>query len=281
MITKEYQWEISGQRVRPYAYLREMLPYGDLLLRFVRRDFLAAYRQTVLGAAWILLQPLLTALVYVVVFQQVIGISTSGRPGLLFYFGGVVLWGFFSETLLAVSHTYTGQADIFAKVYFPRLIVPLSVGLSQLIRLGIQLGIYLLLFAWVYARGGAVAPNGSLLLVPLLLLLLGMMGLGLGLVFAALTLRYRDLGNLLSFILRIWMYASPVLFPLAAVPVAYRSWLLWNPLAPLLELFQYAFLGTGAHSPAPLLYAAGCACLSLLAGLLLFRNRDGRAMDIV
>ena len=274
-------WEISHRTKFPDFYIKEIWQYRELLLRLVRRDFLASYKQTLLGSLWIFIQPMLTALVYVVVFKNIIGISTAGKPGLLFYFGSVILWTFFSESVAAVSYTYSSHAQIFNKVYFPRIVVSCALILSQLARLGIQFGIYLLVFFWSMAKTGATHPNQLVVLFPFLVLILVLMSMGIGLIFAALSVRYRDLHNLLSFLIRIWMFATPVIYPMNVVPAKYQTLLLLNPVAPVLEFFRYAFLGTGMHDMMHLGYAFICAVVSFVVGMILFNVRDAKVMDII
>lgn len=277
----ETSWEISSRTKWPDFYIREVWRSRELLFRFVRRDFLASYKQTVLGVFWIFIQPLLTALIYVVIFKNVVGISTSGKPGLLFYFGSVILWGFFSDSLGAVAYTYGSHAAIFHKVYFPRIIVSLSMVLSQVIRLGIQFSIYLLIFFWALARGENVHPNVWLLLFPLLVIILAFMSLGIGLIFTALSAKYRDIQNLLSFLLRIWMFATPVIYPLSVVPDPYKKLIMFNPVTPVVEIFRFGFLGEGMHSMWALAYTFTVAVIVFVAGVILFNLRDGKVMDII
>lgn len=277
----EQSWEITSRTRCPDFYFKEIWQYRELLLRFVRRDFLASYKQTLLGSLWIFMQPLLTALVYVVIFKNVAGISTSGRPGLLFYFGSVILWTFFAESVLSVSYTYNSHAAIFNKVYFPRIVVSWSLILSQLARLGIQFGIYLFIFFWSLWRSASVVPNQYVFLLPLLVFILMLMSMGIGLIFTAISIRYRDLQNLLSFIIRIWMFATPVIYPIAVVPGKYKSILLLNPVTPIMEFFRYGFLGTGMHQPGYLVYSFIFSMVVFVAGIVLFNLRDGKVMDII
>jgi lipopolysaccharide transport system permease protein len=276
-----FSWEISSRTKWPDFYLKEIWQYRELLIRFVRRDFLASHKQTVLGSLWIFIQPLLTAVIYVVIFKNVIGISTSGRPGILFYFGSIILWNFFSESTLAVSYTYGSHAAIFNKVYFPRIVTSLSIVLSQLARLAIQFAIYILIFIWGVWRDPSVQPNGYILLLPVIVLLLSLMSLGLGLIFASLSVRYRDLQNLLSSVFRIWMFVTPVIYPLSIVPVRYLTILYWNPVTPLMEVFRYGFLGIGMHDAFYLAYSLIFTIAAFVGGIILFNLRDGKAMDIV
>lgn len=274
-------WEITSRTKWPDFYFKEIWRYRELLLRFVRRDFLASYKQTLLGSLWIFVQPLLTALVYVVIFKNVVGISTSGRPGLLFYFGSVILWGFFSESVSAVSHTYNSHSAIFHKVYFPRIVVSFSLILSQLARLGIQFAIYLVIFFWSLGHHATVNPNFNIILLPVLVFTLMLMSLGIGLIFAALSVRFRDLQNLLSFLIRIWMFATPVIYPMSVVPEKYRTLLLLNPVTPVLEFFRYGFLGTGMHDLIYLGYSFVFSIGAFVTGIILFNLRDGKVMDII
>lgn len=273
-------WEITSRTKCPNFYFREIWHYRELLLRFVRRDFLASYKQTLLGVVWIFLQPLLVALVYVLIFKNILGISTSGSPGFLFYFGSVILWTFFSSSISAVSYTYNSHSDIFNKVYFPRVVVSYSLILSQIIRLGIQFGIYLIVYIWTF-NTASFTPNYTLLLLPLLVFLLTLMSLGIGFIFAAFSVRFRDLQNLLSFLLRIWMFATPVIYPMSLVPDKYAGLLLLNPVAPILEFFRYGFLGTGMHDWTYLIYSFVFAIIVFVAGIILFNQRDGKVMDII
>ncbi len=274
-------WEISSRTKYPDFYIREIWQYRELLLRLVRRDFLASYKQTLLGSLWIFIQPLLTALVYVVIFKNVVGISTSGKPGLLFYFGSVILWTFFSESVSAVSYTYNSHSDIFSKVYFPRIVVSCSLVLSQLARLGIQFGIYLIIFFWYMGNSAVVHPNYFVFLFPVLIFILALMSMGIGLIFTAVSVRYRDLHNLLSFLIRIWMFATPVIYPMSLVPGKYQTLLLLNPVAPVMEFFRYAFLGSGLHDPAHLAYSLIFSIVVFVVGVILFNLRDGKVMDII
>lgn len=277
----EQSWEITARTRYPDFYLKEIWEYRELLLRFVRRDFLTSYKQTLLGSVWIFMQPLLTALVYVVIFKDVVGISTSGRPGLLFYFGSVILWTFFADSVSAVSYTYNSHVAIFNKVYFPRIVVSYSLVLSQLARLGIQFGIYMIIFFWSMWRTSSVTPNEYIFLLPLLVFILILMSLGIGLIFTALSVRYRDLQNLLSFLVRVWMFATPVIYPLAVVPEKYREVLLLNPVTPVMEYFRFGFLGTGMHQGSYLIYSFVFSIVVFGAGIILFNLRDGKVMDII
>lgn len=276
-----FDWEINAERQWLRLPFREILSHKDLLFRLVRRDFLASYQQTALGPLWIFLQPLLVTFTYVAVFKSVIGVSTDATPSALFYLLGIILWNYFSDSLNHISYTYTAYASIFSKVYFPRLIVAFSYLLVNLARLGIQFILFLLLFIFFMLKDANVVPNWYILLTPLCLLMLSGISLGVGLIFASLTAKYRDIQNLLGFILRILMFVSPVIYPLSIVPEKYRFIFLINPLTPLIEFCRYAFLGSGYHSLTALLYCAVFTIVIMLAGIMLFNRRDGKIMDVI
>lgn len=261
--------------------LAELWRYRDLVALFVRRDFVATYKQTVLGPLWFLIQPLLTALVYTVVFGRMARLSTDGIPHVLFYMCGAVLWRYFSECLTKTSTTFSANAGIFGKVYFPRLAVPLSIVLSGLITLGFQFLVFLGLLG-CYALGPeAVVPGPLILITPLLVLMLAALGLGLGLTVTALTVKYRDLRYLVSFAVQLFMFATPVIYPLSMVPERWRALAALNPLAPVLEAMRLAWLGSGDFSWARLGVAAAEIAVILLAGCALFSVTEKTFVDTV
>lgn len=276
-----YDWEINSSVRGLHIPWKELRQHKDLLLRFVRRDFLASYQQTVLGPVWILLQPLLVALTYVAVFKNMIGVSTDGAPSGLFYLIGILLWNYFSESFTAISNSYALYAGIFSKVYFPRIIVSLSILVSNFIRMCIQSLLFVAVYIWYLIYNDSVSPNFEILFVPFYLLLLSCISLGLGLIFASITVKYRDIQNLLYFLLRIFMFVSPVIYPLSIVPSNLRIIFLLNPVTPIIEMCRYAFLGTGYHNYFYLLYALVFAILILITGIILFNRRDGKAMDVI
>lgn len=276
-----FNWEISAEHRWLRMPFSEIASHKDLLIRLVRRDFLASYQQTILGPLWIFLQPLLVTVTYVAVFKSVIGVSTDNIPSPLFYLLGIILWNYFSDSLQNISTTYTSHAPIFNKVYFPRIIVALSYLLANGIRLCIQMLLFLLLFCVFLFRKGNISPGMGILLVPVCLLLLSGMSLGIGLICASLTAKYRDIQNLLSFLLRILLFISPVIYPLSIVPGKFKLLLLINPLTPVIEFCRYAFLGSGYHNFIYLLYCAIFTVGILLAGIIFFNRRDGRIMDVI
>ncbi|HXS38150.1 MAG TPA: ABC transporter permease [Flavipsychrobacter sp.] len=275
------QWEINAKSKWLRLPFREIFLHKDLLFRLVRKDFLASYQQTILGPIWIFLQPLLITLTYIAVFKSIIGIPTGNSPSPLFYLLGIIIWNYFSDSILNISYTYTAYASVFNKVYFARIIVPVSYLLVNLIRLGIQFILFLLLFFFFLIRDANVAPNWYILLVPVCLLLISGISLGAGLIFASLTAKYRDIQNLLSFLLRILMFISPVIYPLAIVPEKFKTLFLINPLTLLIEFSRYGFLGSGYHDLLYLVYSTVFTIAVLATGIVLFNRRDGRIMDVI
>jgi lipopolysaccharide transport system permease protein len=263
--------------------LRELWHYRDLVYIFVWRDFVAQFKQTILGPAWHIIQPLLTTVTFTLVFGHLAGISTEGVPAFLFYLAGTVMWGYFSGVLAVTSTTFTSNAPLFGKVYFPRLVVPVSVVLSKLLGFTVQFTLFLGMLVYFIAtgRGGPVSPNVYCLLLPLQLLIMAALGLGLGLMVSALTTKYRDLGVVVSFGVQLLMFATPVIYPLSAVPEAWRPWIALNPIAPVMEWFRYAFLGSGTVSVGSLIYSAVMTVLVVSLGILMFNKIERTFMDTV
>ena len=279
----ENDWDLV---IRPQSSLfaipfREIWRYRDLLLLLVRRDFVALYKQTILGPLWFIIQPVLTTLVFTLVFGNIAGISTDGLPKILFYLSGVTCWGYFAETLTKTSETFTANANIFGKVYFPRVIIPLSVVVSNLLKFGVQLVLFLCFAGWFMFQGNKIGPTSAVLLFPLLVLLMAVHGLGLGMIISSLTTKYRDLRFLLTFAVQLLMYATPVIYPSSALPQKY-AWLInANPMTPVIEAFRYAFLGTGQFSIPHLGYSAAFALIVLGIGTVIFNQVEKTFMDTV
>ena len=261
--------------------LRELWAYRDLVLLFVRRDFVAQYKQTILGPAWHFIQPLFTTLIFTVVFGQIARIPTDGLPPFLFYMAGTVIWTYFANVMTDTSGTFVRNAHIFGKVYFPRLAVPVATLLSKLIAFAIQFAFLLVFIAWFALRGAAVAPNAWVLATPLLLLMMAAFGLGLGVIVSALTTRYRDLTVLVGFGVQLFMYASPIIYPLSALPEGWRFWAGLNPVAPIVETFRFAYLGGGTASPVLLAYSAAVILVVLVLGVAMFNRVERTFMDTV
>lgn len=261
--------------------LGEIWRYRDLLVLFVRRDFVAKYKQTILGPLWFFIQPLFQTAVLAVVFGGMAKLSTEGIPPILFYLAGVTAWNYFSNCLRTTSTTFTANASLFGKVYFPRAITPLSVIVSNLIQFAIGLFLFLLIYAHYLVKGYPIKPNTTLFLLPLLVVLMGFMGLGLGMLVSALTTKYRDLQYLVEFGVQLLMYATPVILPLSAISTKYRAFMLLNPMTGIIETFKYSFFGTGTYSWELLGYSAGFTVAVFLLGLVVFNYTEKNFMDVV
>ncbi len=262
---------------------KELYRYRDLLFLFVKRDFVAQYKQTILGPVWHLLQPLFTTLIFLLIFGRIANIPTDGiEPKILFYMSGITIWNYFSACLTATSTTFVSNASIFGKVYFPRLIMPLSVIMSNLIKFGIQ---FLLLLGFLIYFGIANHNfyfGASWLLIPVLVAMMALLGLSLGLIVSSLTTKYRDLTVLIGFAVQLLMYAAPVAYPLSFLQGKSYAWLIsWNPLTPIIEAFRYAIFGKGMINYAALGYSGGFILLALFIGLVVFNKVEKTFMDTV
>lgn len=262
-------------------HLADLWRYRDLVAQFVRRDFVSLYKQTILGPLWFIIQPLLTTVTFTIIFGNIAQLSTDGLPKILFYLSGVTAWNYFSDCLTKTSETFTSNAHIFGKVYFPRLAVPVSIVISNLIKFGIQLGLFFAFYFYFLANGADIRPTSALLLLPLLLLLMAGLGLGSGIIVSSLTTRYRDLRFLVQFGTQLLMYSTPVIFPLSSLPEQYRWIMVVNPMTPIIETFRFAFLGTGTVSWGMLGYSAAVTVVLFGLGILLFNRVEKTFMDTV
>lgn len=261
--------------------LKEIWKYRDLLIMFVRRDIVTVYKQTILGPIWYFIQPILTMFVYMFVFGSIAGISTDGLPQALFYLSGIVMWNYFAECFNQTSDSFTKNAQIFGKVYFPRLIVPLSKVVAGLIKFFIQLVLFLVVFFYFLYNGASIMPNSYILISPLLILNMALTGLGLGLIFSALTTKYRDLKFLIQFGVQLMMYATPIIYPLSSVKGKMLMIMQWNPFAHVIEAFKFAFLGVGGFSWWGIGYATVFSLLTLFFGTVMFNRTEQNFMDTV
>ncbi len=261
--------------------LNEIYRYRDLLLMLVRRDFVTYYKQTILGPLWFFLQPLLMTLMFTVIFGNVAGLSTDGLPKILFYLSGITAWSYFADCLNKTATTFRDNQQVFGKVYFPRLVAPLAIVLSNLIKFGIQFLLFLVILGVQWVQGVPVAPNEMIAMFPFLILLMAGLGLGLGLIITSLTTKYRDLVFLLTFGVQLLMYATPVIYPMSSIPDEYRSLLAANPMAPVIEAFRYAFLGVGSFSWSGIAYAFACTVGLLFIGTIIFSRTEKNFMDTV
>lgn len=261
---------------------KEIWRYRDLLVMFIKRDIVTQYKQTILGPTWYFIQPALTTIMYMVVFGGIAGISTDGLPQPLFYLAGIVLWQYFSECLNKTSATFTQNQHIFGKVYFPRLISPLSNVLSNLVRMSIQFLLFLIVYVYYLAVGVDVMPNTYALLLPLLIVMLAGLSLGFGIIISSMTTKYRDLTILFTFIVQLWMYATPVIYPLSTITNEKIRMLMGiNPLTSIFEAFKYGMLGVGQFSWGGLGYSFGFMVVLLLVGVVVFNKVQRSFMDTV
>lgn len=261
----------------------ELWQYRDLYRMFVKRDIVTWYKQTILGPLWFFIQPIMTTIMFMVVFGGIAKISTDGLPQPLFYLAGICLWSYFAESLNQTSKTFIDNANVFGKVYFPRLVVPMATVTSNLVRLSIQMGLFLIVFAYYLIFTDAqVQPNLYALLTPVLIALLAGLALGFGILFSSLTTKYRDLVFLLSFIVQLWMYATPVIYPLSTIENPDLKMLMsMNPLTSIIETFKYGMLGVGEFSWSALGYSAGFTAVLLAISIIIFNRIQRTFMDTV
>jgi len=263
-------------------HLDDVWRYRDLLWLFVRRDFVAGYKQTILGPLWFFIQPLLTTIMFTIIFSGIAKIPTDGLPPILFYLAGTTPWNYFAACLTSTSNTFVGNASLFGKVYFPRLIVPLSIVISNLIQFLVQFLLFLGFFAWYAVRGTELNPNPLqiLVLTPVLLTLMGVLGLGVGITISSLTTKYRDLARLVTFGVQLLMYATPVIYPMSAIPDKYRWLIQCNPMAAIIESFRAIYLG-GTIPWSALGISTIITLLILALGVVLFNKVEKTFMDTV
>ncbi len=262
-------------------HLSDLWRYRDLIMLFVWRDFVAQFKQTILGPLWHLIQPLFTTLLFTLIFSRVANLPTDNVPPVLFYMAGITCWNYFAECLNRSSSTFIQNAGIFGKVYFPRLCVPVSVVISNMIKFGIQFALFLAFLGVYLARGADIHINSLILLTPLLVLIMAALGLGAGIIVSSLTIRYRDLQVLFTFGVQLMMYATPVIIPLSRVPSRYRWIIAANPMSCLIETFRCAFLGSGVFESRQLLYSITAAAIILSIGIILFNHVERTFMDTV
>jgi len=284
-VEKNEDWDMV---IEPKAHLldlnlKEVWKYRDLMWLFVRRDFVATYKQTILGPLWHFIQPIFTTLIFLLVFGKIANIPTDGiEPKILFYMSGITIWNYFSNCLSSTSNTFVANAGIFGKVYFPRLVIPLSSVVSNLVKFGIQFLLLLLTMAWFAFKGTALHVEWPLLLIPILVAMMAGLGLGLGIIISSLTTKYRDLTVLIGFAVQLLMYATPIVYPLSFLKgFSYAKWIQWNPLTPIVEAFRFSLFGKGSFNAATLMYSGGFIIVVLLMGLLIFSKVERTFMDTV
>ncbi len=262
--------------------LKEVWKYRDLLLLFVKRDFAAQYKQTVLGPVWHLIQPIFTTAVFLLVFHSIANIDTDGINAIPFYMSGIAIWNYFSSCLTGTSNTFVANAGIFGKVYFPRLVIPLSTVLSNIIKFVIQFFLLLVVMIYFGIKEQQFYFSTSWLLIPVLVVMMAGMGLGLGIIISSITTKYRDFAVLIGFAVQLLMYATPVAYPLSYIKGKSYEWLITaNPLTPIVEAFRYALFGKGSFEPVHLAYSGIFILFTLLVGTLLFNKVEHSFMDTV
>jgi len=261
--------------------LRDVWHYRDLISLFVRRDFVSRYKQTILGPLWFIIQPLLTSLVFTVIFGNIAQLPTDGLPQMLFYMSGNILWSYFSTCLTSTSTTFTSNAHLFGKVYFPRMVMPISIVISNLITFAIQFAFFFAYFAFFALRGSDVRLTSWAFALPVLLVLMAGLGLGFGIIISSLTTKYRDLQYLVGFGVGLWMYATPVIYPVSSIPEKWRWVANVNPVTPIIETFRAGFLGAGDASWPRLAYSFSFMLVIVLIGVMIFNRVEKTFIDTV
>ena len=283
MVTDQQIWteEIKSQNTLFSINFKEVWHYRDLLLMLVKRDYVTFYKQTILGPIWFFIQPLMTTVVYLVLFGQIAKLSTDGAPQIAFYLAGITIWNYFSEALTKTSTVFKDNANLFGKVYFPRLIMPLAIVCSGLMKFAIQFGLFIAVVLYFTFINPKIHPNLWVLITPFLVLLMATFALGLGMVFSSLTTKYKDLVFLLTFGIQLFMYATPVVYPTSAMPTKF-SWLLnINPLTGIFECFRYAYLGTGSFQPMDLVISTLLIGILFFIGIVIYNKVEESFMDTV
>lgn len=282
-LSQDQKWTdlIKPQRTWFDWRLGDLWRYRDLVWMFVWRDFVAYYKQTILGPLWYLIQPIMTTGVFTIIFGNIARLSTDGLPPFLFYLAGNTVWTYFSASLTSTSSTFTSNAGLFGKVYFPRLAIPLSIVISQIISFGLRFLVFLGFLIYFMISGSDVNPNWWVLILPVHLLVMAGLGLGMGIIVSSLTTKYRDLQQLVAFGVQLLMYGTPVIYPLSSITGGWRWLILANPMTPVVETFRLAFLGTSAMSPVYLFYSLAFTFLVLLIGVLIFNRVENNFMDTV
>ena len=261
---------------------REIWRYRDLIELFVKRNIVVQYKQTILGPLWYLIQPILTVIMNMVVFGGIAKMSTDGVPQVLFYMAGNVCWFYFSDCLNQTSSTFTANQAMFGKVYFPRLVVPISTVISNLLRFGIQIGLFVVFYLYFFFSGSDISPNWAVVLVPVFVVMLAGLGLGFGILVSSMTTKYRDLTILFTFIVQLWMYATPIVYPISMVPKGtLRTLIMVNPMTSIIEAFKYAVLGQGYFSWGALGYSFAFMAVLLVLGIVVFNKVQRSFMDTV
>lgn len=280
---KEEKWDlvIEGKTSLFDLKLQEVWHYRDLLLMFVKRDFVSFYKQTILGPFWFFIQPLFTTIIFTFVFGNLAGLSTDGLPQPLFYLAGITAWNYFGDCITKTSTVFKDNANIFGKVYFPRLIMPLSIVTSNLVRFGVQMLLFIGMIVYFWAVGADFRLTSAILLFPVLIVLMALLGLGLGLIITAMTTKYRDLSFLVGFGVQLLMYVTTVIYPLSSAPEKYRWLIEMNPMTGIIEAFRFAFLGKGEFTTWSLAYSSLVTLVIMVLGVFIFNKTEKNFVDTV
>jgi lipopolysaccharide transport system permease protein len=278
---KPWEWEIKPESFWFQWRLDQLWHFRHLLLRLVRRDFLIHHQQTLLGPLWIIFQPIIILGIYILIFQQAVGLSTDGLPPALFYLSGIIMWTLFAECFTGTAFTFIHNGNLFGKVYFPRIIMPLSVVLVNFVRFGIQFMIFFVMLVlmddtlvlsnplrWIFGLFFSIAVVAGF-------------GMGMGMIFSILTAKYRDLVNVIHLIVRLAMFATPIIYPLSVVDPAFRKWMNLNPLCSVVELFRFSFLGEGTFTTFQLVYSVVCTLTLIMIGSMLFNKFGNKLQDVI
>ena len=285
-INPSHDWDliIKGKTSFFDVRFKDLWHYRDLLLLFVKRDFVSFYKQTVLGPLWFFIQPIFTTIVFSFVFGKLAGIGTEGIPQYLFFLSGITAWNYFSDCLTKTSTVFRDNVNIFGKVYFPRLIMPLSIIVSNLVRFGVQLLLLLFMMGYFYlnpVEGTSFSFSNGIFLFPVIVLLMALLGLGIGLIITAITTKYKDLTFLVTFGVQLMMYGTTVIYPLSEVPIEYRKFIELNPMTGIIEAFRYAFLGKGEFTLWSIGYSTCVTLVLLTLGILIFNKTEKNFVDTI
>jgi lipopolysaccharide transport system permease protein len=278
---KEWDLVIEPQTSLFELNLKDVWRYRDLLWLLVKRDFVSFYKQTILGPLWFFIQPLFTTIIFTFIFGNLAGLSTDGLPQPLFYMAGITAWNYFADCLTKTSTVFRDNANIFGKVYFPRLIMPLSIVVSNLVRFAVQMILFFIMIGYYAFSGADFHMNVYVLLFPVLVLIMALLGLGLGLIITAMTTKYRDLAFLITFGVQLMMYATTVIYPLSAAPAKYKWLIELNPMTGIIEAFRYGFLGEGVLTMSTLGYSMVVTLISLIIGVVIFNKTEKTFVDTV
>ncbi len=276
-------WDIKITSGSGYLdfHLNELWHYRDLLMMFVKKDIITVYKQTILGPIWFIIQPMLTSLMFLLIFSSIAKIPTGATPPILFYLVGTTLWNYFADTLNITSKTFTDNASVFGKVYFPRIILPLSKVVSGLVKFLIQFSLFIIVWLYYVFISKAISPNWYVILSPIWLFIMVLLSFCFGIIITSLTTKYRDLTFLIGFGVQLAMYITPVIIPLSEVHGKKKIFFLLNPLTSLFEAFKYGFFGQGTFSPSWLLYSTGITLVLLITGIMVFNKVEKRFIDTV